>query len=114
MIIDVKEFEFKDQRFFISKDPIVGQYRKIWSEFDVSSYEMKIVCKDLGDRRWMCRAEMPAEKAREFETWVFETMHERCLLKKQFEYEPDGTLKRIYEIRGGDISDRTMLMLRWK
>lgn len=114
MIIDVREFEFKDQRFFISKDPIGGDNRKIWTEYNVSSYEMKIVCKDLGDKRWMCRAEIPAEKARDFEAWVKESMSERCLMKKVFEYEPDGSLKRIYEIRGGDISDRTMLMLRWK
>lgn len=114
MIIDVREFEFKDQRFFISKNPINDAGRKIWSEYNVSPYEMKIVCKDLGDKRWMCRAEIPAEKARDFEDWVHDTMRDRCLFKKVFEYEPNGSLRRIYEIRGGDISDRTMLVLRWK
>jgi hypothetical protein len=114
MKIEVKEFEFNGLRFFISKHPINANHRKIWSEPNVSPSEMKIVCKDLGDKRWMCRAEVPAEQAREFESWVEETMSERCLISKEFEHDPDGTLRRIYEIRGGDISDRTMLMLRWK
>jgi hypothetical protein len=114
MKIEVKEFEFNGQRYFISKDPINSNHRKIWTERNVSPSEMKIVCKDLGERRWMCIAEVPAEKAREFESWVEETMSERCLISKDFHYEKDGTVKRIYEVRGGDISDRTMLMLRWK
>lgn len=114
MIIDVKEFEFKDQRYFVSRQPVGGKDRKIWLENHVGPHRMKINCKDLGDRRWLCRAEIPPEKAREFEAWVNETLNERCLMRKEFEYDPDGSLRRIYEIRGGDINDRTLLVLRWK
>ena len=110
MIIDVKEFEFKDQRYFISEKPLNGKDRKIWTESTISPYKMKIVYKDSG----VCRAEIPAEHARAFEAWVSETMSERCLIKKVFEYYPDGSLKRIYEIHGSDINDKIMIMLRWK
>ena len=115
MIIDIHEFEFKDKQYFVTKDPLVGKERKMWSEITLQSpSSMKINCKDLGDKRWSCRAEVPSDLARDFEAWIKETMRDRCLLKKIFEYEPDGALKRIYEIRGGDIADRTLLVLRWK
>lgn len=114
MIIDIHEFEFKDKRYFVSKSPLDGKERKMWTETNIQSpTSMKIVCKDLGDRRWSCRAEVPSQHALDFEKWINETMQERCLVKKIFDYDPDSTLRRIYEIRGGDIADRTLLVLRW-
>ena len=77
---------------------------------------MKLKFKDVGEKRWLCRATVPSDTAKEFTAWLQETLEDRVLITRvNTEYDAYGERKATYdmELRGGDINDQTLLALRW-
>lgn len=115
MKVDIKEFEFNDKLFYISKDPFdeEGRYRKIWTEHNIKyPSNMKLQFKDIGENRWLCHVNVTKENTREFEDWLKENLGNRYMLNKEYDYR-DGELIRTFIVRGGDVKDKMLILLRW-
>lgn len=116
MKVDIIEFEFNNKVFFASRQEVgeSGRYRKIWTENSIKYPDkMKLRFKDIGANRWLCYAQLTKENAYEFESWLKESLGDRYILNKEYDYK-DGELIRTFIIRGGDVRDKTLILLRWK
>lgn len=71
--------------------------------------------KDIGEQRWLGFANVPRSMTREFESWMKEFAPTVWLNKAMWDLNPNQYEKpgQIYELRSGDPSDRTMLLLKW-
>ena len=70
---------------------------------------MQIMCKDLGERRWICHIKFDDwVQQNEFDRWLA-SCENMSLWCRPSQFAPQFD----YEIRGGTVSDRTMFLLRW-
>lgn len=77
--------------------------------------KVKFKFKDVGDKRWLCFATVPRSQTSMFEEWMKEFMPNTWVNKAMWDpkhnpYEKPG---QVYELRGGDTSDKVMLILKW-
>lgn len=114
MRIDAVEFDFKGQRVIVSKEHLNKDgFRITWTERSIVSPEKPILkFKDLGNQRWLCHVDLPSFLVDEFESWLTDNLGNRFMFNKYYDIEGDK-IKRMYELRGGDINDRMLLALRW-
>jgi hypothetical protein len=84
---------------------------------NVVKTKMEFKCKDLGDNRWHCYVTVPTELDEEFIAWVRNTMEDRVMIKIAHTNINGAAMNRTitytYELRGGNIGDRTVMLLRW-
>lgn len=76
---------------------------------------IKLRFKDLGEKRWLCYANVHSRIVSEFKRWLEENLAGRSIVTPQGSSTDVNTDEYVYafEIRGGDINDRLLLALRW-
>lgn len=69
--------------------------------------------KNTTDNRWVCQISIEHHRVKELKEWLDENLKDRYMLTYLYQMSDDDVLAFEYELRGGDVKDKMLVLLRW-